>query len=131
MTERTYQSEPRGEGSTVDIRGLPPLYTKNLFNIVFRGYEAEVRTCTRVSGASGSVGGCRVFRQSGLGPYIAKNVPSGWHILGDSAFPIREWLLTPYKHTIDLEEGKRTFNYKLSKVRMTIERCFAQLKNRY
>ena len=86
--------------------------------------SADMKLTFAHVGAPGSVGDCGVFQRSGLGPYIEKNLPSGWHILGDSAFPIREWLLTPYKHTLDLEEGKRMFNYQLSKVRMTIERCF-------
>eukprot|EP00116_Pleurobrachia_bachei_P014226 sb/3474488/ len=82
-------------------------------------------------GMPGSRGDKAVFNKTGLAPYMEKNLPSAWHILGDSAFPLREWLQIPYEHSLTLESDKRLFNYKLSSTRMSIERCFGLLKNKF
>ncbi|KAF4135886.1 DDE superfamily endonuclease [Phytophthora infestans] len=60
------------------------------------------------------------------------SVPSGIHLLGDAGYKIFRHLLTPF----DEEEAsssvqKRRYNYKLSQTRITVERAFGILKNRY
>ncbi len=51
-------------------------------------------------------------------------------ILGDSAFPIRNWLLKPYTSAI-LSPKQRYFNYRLSRARMVIEGAYGQLKGQF
>ena len=50
-------------------------------------------------------------------------------LLGDAGYPIRAWLMTPWKST-DSQE-KRRYNEIFCKERVIIERCFGQLKCRF
>ena len=50
-------------------------------------------------------------------------------ILGDSAYPLRDWLISPFPG--DPEGAKLRFNVAHIKTRNTIERCFGVLKNRF
>lgn len=56
-----------------------------------------------------------------------KQVPI--HLIGDAAYPLLPWLMTPFK-------GKRTelqekYNYKLSSARMVVENSFVRLMARF
>ncbi|CAN7988265.1 unnamed protein product, partial [Ixodes pacificus] len=74
----------------------------------------------------------RVFRTSS----IAAKLPQicsvdKYHILGDAAYPIREYLLTPYRNYGKQTRKERIFNAKFSGTRVLIENAFADLKNRF
>ena len=60
--------------------------------------------------------------------YNGKNLP--YVLLGDDIFPLKPWLLKPYpgRH---LDESRRVFNYRLSRVRCTIENAFGVLSARW
>lgn len=71
--------------------------------------------------------------QDGLLPSVGKvvgeeNVPP--LILGDSAFPLRTWLMKPYTNAV-LSPQQRYFNYRLSRARMVTEGAYGQLKGRW
>ncbi|CAG2187279.1 unnamed protein product [Mytilus edulis] len=50
---------------------------------------------------------------------------------GDGAYPIKKWLLTPYRDTGNLNAEQRRFNYVHSSTRTVIERAFGILKGRF
>ena len=50
-------------------------------------------------------------------------------IVGDSAFPLRSWLLKPYTNAV-LTPQQPYFNYRLSRARMVTEAAYGQLKGR-
>lgn len=91
-------------------------------------------------GWPGKVHDARVFRHSSLfeirnqGFFPEKvlnlnNKQVPIHLIGDAAYPLLPWLLTPFK-------GKRTelqekYNYKLSSARMVVENSFGRLKARF
>lgn len=54
-----------------------------------------------------------------------------WHILGDAAYPLRKYLITPYKDYGNLTEEQTNFNYKISACRVRIENAFGLLKGRF
>lgn len=60
-----------------------------------------------------------------------KIFPNGeCHIIGDSAFPLKQWLMTPYKKSA--LSGKEKFhNHRLSSDRVCIEHTFGLLKGRF
>lgn len=53
------------------------------------------------AGYPGSVGDYRIFRNSDIYHQIERNptryFPNNEHILGDKAYPLKNWCLTPYK----------------------------------
>ncbi|CAG2195659.1 unnamed protein product [Mytilus edulis] len=48
------------------------------------------------------------------------------HLIGDAAFPLLPWLMTPFKGK--LTELQDKYNYKLSSARMVVENSFGRLK---
>lgn len=53
-----------------------------------------------------------------------------YHLIGDSAFPLRTWLMTPYKG-INLNRMQKKHNYCLSSARVCVENIFALVKARF
>lgn len=59
------------------------------------------------------------------------NINADQHLLGDSAYPLKNWLITPYKNYGHLSEEQKIFNRLHSKCRVSIERAFGLLKGRF
>lgn len=51
--------------------------------------------------------------------------------MGDAAYPIREWLIIPYKDYGNLSDKQRQFNKQFCATRVLIENVFGLLKNRF
>lgn len=51
--------------------------------------------------------------------------------MGDSAYPLKVYLLTPYKDNGRLNANQKIFNKKLSSARIAIEHTFGVLKQRF
>uniref|UniRef100_A0A8D8TYU7 Nuclease HARBI1 n=1 Tax=Cacopsylla melanoneura TaxID=428564 RepID=A0A8D8TYU7_9HEMI len=60
-----------------------------------------------------------------------KYFPPDTHLLGDSAYPTKQWLLPPYKDFGRLDASKKKYNLIHSKTRVVIENTFGLLKNRW
>lgn len=54
-----------------------------------------------------------------------------FHILGDGAYEIREYLLTPYRNYENLSRQKQKYNDKFCATRVVIESAFGILKGRF
>lgn len=60
-------------------------------------FDATYRILDIVAKWPGSVNDARVFNESGLKQLFERGiVPPGCHMLGDSAYAMKRWLLTPY-----------------------------------
>lgn len=53
------------------------------------------------------------------------------HILRDSAFPLLDNLMVPYKATHILSDREKLFNRRLSSTRVVIEQAFGLLLGRF
>jgi hypothetical protein len=59
------------------------------------------------------------------------SIRQGHYIIADSAYPLRNWLITPFRDTGGLNARQRQFNRRLSSARQVVERCFGHLKGRF
>ena len=73
----------------------------------------------------------RVLKNSDIWNPIGPSIPTGYHLLGDGAYPLKTWLLTPYRDNGHLSRVQLCFNNKLSAKRQVIERAFGHLKGRF
>eukprot|EP00102_Acyrthosiphon_pisum_P011463 XP_008180195.1 PREDICTED: uncharacterized protein LOC103308511 [Acyrthosiphon pisum] len=87
------------------------------------------------SGWPGSSHDARVFKNSSLGNTLLNNpqeiISKELHILGDSAFPLLDNLMVPYKATHILSESEKLFIRRLSSTRVVIEQAFGLLLGRF
>ena len=58
-----------------------------------------------------------------------KNVPIV--ILGDPAYPLLPWLMKAFQNNGQLSQQERSFNYRLSSARVTVEHAYGRLKGRW
>ncbi|XP_062599737.1 putative nuclease HARBI1 [Saccostrea cucullata] len=86
-------------------------------------------------GWPGSVHDSRVFKNSELHQRIQNNpeemLPYNSHLLGDSAYGLEMWMMTPYRDRGNLTQRQHQYNYIHSSTRMVIERTFGALKGRF
>ena len=52
-------------------------------------------------------------------------------ILGDSAYPLENWLMKPYSDRGNLNPDEVNFNFALSGIRVVVENAFGRLKGRF
>ncbi|XP_064474245.1 putative nuclease HARBI1 [Ornithodoros turicata] len=81
-------------------------------------------------GSPGRMHDARVYTNSGL-EELLKELPGEMHVLGDSAYPLRTYLMRPFKDNGHLSSRQQTFNTKLSRARSVIERAFGRLKGKF
>ena len=81
-------------------------------------------------GWPGSVHDSRVIKNSELWAE-GENVCGENHIIGDGAYPLKPWLLTPYRDNGNLQAEQKRYNYIHSATRTVIERSFGILKGRF
>ncbi|XP_065310827.2 putative nuclease HARBI1 [Dermacentor albipictus] len=74
----------------------------------------------------------RIFRKSRLAERLPSICCSGkFHVLGDAAYPLRNYLITPFRDYGRLNSRQRAFNLKFSATRVKIENAFGDLKGRF
>lgn len=84
-------------------------------------------------GVPGRVHDARAFGNSPLFQNIMHHnlIPEGHHLIGDTAYPLSEFLLTPFKDIGHLTYEQIRYNIRLSSIRSIIERAFALLKGKF
>ena len=86
-------------------------------------------------GYPGSVHDARVFRNSPICPEVEVNAdnyfPGNSHILGDAAYLLKRWLLTPFRDNRHLTAQQRQYSTAHSSSRMVVERSIGLCKNRF
>ncbi|XP_071177496.1 putative nuclease HARBI1 [Mytilus edulis] len=86
-------------------------------------------------GWPGSVHDSRVFKNSPIHGIIENNTeemfPGNTHLLGDSAYGLTTWLMTPFKDYGNLNSNQKRYNFVHSSTRMMIEHAFGALKGRF
>lgn len=77
----------------------------------------------------GSAHDSAIYKDSAAYLKLRSEEFQGFHILGDSAYPLSPFCMVPYRNESTAQE--RRFNYKQSATRMAIEKCFGQIKRRF
>ena len=92
--------------------------------------DAELRLLNCVVKYPGSVHDARILREGSVWRAFEGNPrPIDGFILGDSAYPLREWLLTPF--IIPQTQPEVAYNHAFVSTRVTIGRCNGVLKRRF
>ncbi|KAM7303821.1 protein ALP1-like [Ixodes scapularis] len=83
-------------------------------------------------GHTGKTHDVQAFRRS----FVLDDLPQicegdKYHILGDAAYPLREYLLTQFRNYGKLVPDEVNYNLKLSQTRVRIENAFGLLKGRF
>lgn len=53
------------------------------------------------------------------------------HLIGDRAYPLKNWLMTGFTHRHAPSPSERRFNYQLSSARTVVDDAFRRLKGRW
>ncbi|XP_064469730.1 putative nuclease HARBI1 [Ornithodoros turicata] len=106
---------------------------KGFYSVVLQAVcDHEMRFLHCSVGEAGSMHDARVVRRSELHDMLDHgHFPFSSHLVGDAAYPIGPNLLTPYRDNGHLSTAQKCFNKRLCRARVTIERAFGLLKNRY
>ncbi|KAJ8046838.1 Protein ALP1-like [Holothuria leucospilota] len=80
-------------------------------------------------GWPGSVHDARVLQNSEIGKDYLFGAEG--YLLGDAAYPLKEWLMIPFKNFGQLTQEQKVYNEALSSTRCKIKRAFALLKGRF
>lgn len=73
----------------------------------------------------------RIFRRSRIANALPQLCSNKYHIVGDAAYPFREYLMTPIRDYGNFDSTEKAFNASLSGTRVLIENAFGDLKNRF
>ena len=90
--------------------------------------DARLRIVNSVVRWPGSTHDSRILRESGIYEHLEQN-HNGNVILGDSGYPLKQWLMVPFLDP--RSDGENQFNGSHMVTRATIERCNGVLKRRF
>ncbi len=91
---------------------------------------------------TGSMHDARVLRLSTLRQLVERGslypayirniggINAGYYVLGDSAYPLQNWLLKPFSKNGRLSVEQQTYNKKVCRARVVVENAFGRLKGR-
>ncbi|XP_066581906.1 putative nuclease HARBI1 [Prorops nasuta] len=84
-------------------------------------------------GLPGRMHDATVFRISPIAKHLENptSLSTDEHLLGDSAYPLQPFLLTPFKDTGHLSQNQEKYNRSLCSTRVVIERAFGLLKCKF
>lgn len=115
-----------GERDFYNRKGFPSIQVQAVV-------DHQMKFTNIYAGWPGCVHDARVLRNSTLYTEAEAGnlVLVDHYILADSAYPLRNWLITPFKNLGNLTPQQVRFNKRLSSARQAVERAFGHLKGRF
>ena len=108
---------------------------KNQFSIVLLALVDDDYNFTYIDvGSYGSHSDGGIFGKSALQAAIEENkldLPENSVIVGDEAFPLKEYLMKPYPRRVNQCIKEKVFNYRLCRARRIVENAFGILATRF
>ncbi|XP_050707771.1 putative nuclease HARBI1 isoform X3 [Eriocheir sinensis] len=93
-------------------------------------FDANYRILDILAKWPGSVHDARILNGCGVAELFQRgHVPPGSHLLGDSGYPSKPWLLTPYLRPLPGPQSR--YNRAHKRTRSVVERGIGQLKRRF
>jgi hypothetical protein len=119
---------------TVRPIARPTRYQRQAYNGHKRVHSLKFQSVTMANGLilsmHGPIEGRRhdiaLLRSSNIGEKWMASAPANSYMYGDPAYPLRAWLLSPYKGT-NLTPKQTAFNTAMSSVRVTVEWSFGDI----
>lgn len=93
--------------------------------------DANQRFLDVYTGVSSKIHDARIYKLSFISNDIPNTCGAKYHLLGDAAYPLRQYLLTPYRDYGRLTEPEKIYNLKFSQTRVKIENAFGMLISRF
>ncbi|XP_050056248.1 putative nuclease HARBI1 [Aphis gossypii] len=93
--------------------------------------DSKKRFLDAFTGPPGKIHDARVLKLSGVLDWLPRLCNEKYYLLGDGAYPLRQWLITPYRNIGHFTESQKHFNKKFSATRVKIENTFGLLKGRF
>lgn len=108
---------------------------KSFHSIILQGIcDAKCQFIDIFIGWPGATHDARVWRESPIDQALEEDptlIPEETHILRDSAYSLKPYLLTPYRDNGHLSARQKLYNQKLSSKRIVIEQAFGRLRCRF
>lgn len=105
---------------------------KQFYSVVLQGLVNADQCFLHVTvGMPGSNHDSTVLKNSPVWTKVPTAIPIGHFIVGDSAYPVQPWLMTPFKHINQIDSHHLAFNKSLSQARVNVEITFGKLKSRW
>ncbi|XP_060557268.1 LOW QUALITY PROTEIN: uncharacterized protein LOC132717730 [Ruditapes philippinarum] len=117
---------PGGENDYINRKGFPSVQLQLVVDDNLMIMDAYV-------GWPGSTHDARVLRNSAFfnNAETGRVISTRKFIIGDGAYPLKNWLITPYRDNGHLRINQRRFNRALSSARQCVERAMHFLKGRF
>lgn len=117
---------PGGNNDYINRKGFPSVQLQLVVDDTLMINDAYV-------GWPGSTHDARVLRNSSFyeGAENGRNISPGKIIVGDGAYPLRRWLITPFRDNGHLTQQQKKYNKALSSARQCVERANAHVKGRF
>ncbi|XP_067648040.1 putative nuclease HARBI1 [Eurosta solidaginis] len=109
-------------------------YTKrhDSVSITLQGIcDANLRFLDVYTGIPSKIHDSRVLKLSFIGSELPNACAPKYHLLGDSAYPLRGYLLTPFRDYGNMCKTEKKYNLKFCQTRVKIENTFGVLKSRF
>lgn len=129
------------DGSHIEItapseNSVSYINRKGFHSLLVQGIcDIDMKFIDVFTGLCGSVHDSRVWALSDIRTTEEANpgrfFPEDTHIIGDKAYGLKFYLMTPYKNRGNLTPIEVNYNFIHSRHRMVIERAFALLKGRF
>ena len=129
---RLHQEDYRNRKGWFSLNNQCVVDHQGLFLDVFAGFPGRAHDARVFANSPLSIA---AERQRPKFPQRPRNIQRGGQVplvlIGDPAYPLKEYLMKPFRHTVNITRNQRAFNLRLNRARVVVEMAFGRLKGRW